>query len=56
MLTALSLQAVMSRVTEHDNGRLAQLTGLKEAQIERCKILLEFPEKYQNLSLVAEEF
>jgi ParB/RepB/Spo0J family partition protein len=51
MPTALSLKIVMEALNEEDSKRLAKLTGLSEPQIERCKKLLGFPEKFQNLSL-----
>ncbi len=51
MPTALGLKIVMGELGEHDNKVLNKLTGLSEIQIERCKILLEFPERFQNLSL-----
>ena len=34
-----------------DKATITRLTGLSEPQIERCKILLAFDEKYQQLSL-----
>ena len=51
MPTALSLKIVMEELGETDNFALSKLTGLSERQIERCKSLLAFPEKYQKLSL-----
>jgi ParB family chromosome partitioning protein len=51
MPTALSLKIVMDDVGESDTAALSKLTGLKETQVERCKKLLAFPEKYQVLSL-----
>jgi ParB/RepB/Spo0J family partition protein len=51
MPTALGLRIVMEELEESDNKVLCKLTGLSERQIERCKILLEFPERFQNLSL-----
>lgn len=51
MPTALSLKIVMDDVGETDTAALSKLTGLKETQIERCKKLLLYPEKYQVLSL-----
>jgi ParB family transcriptional regulator, chromosome partitioning protein len=51
MPTALSLKIVMEALGEEDSKPLAKLTGLSEPQIERCKKLLAFPEKFQNLSL-----
>jgi ParB/Sulfiredoxin domain len=51
MPTALGLQEVMKELGQADNKTLAKLTGLSEPQIERCRTLLAFPEKYQNMSL-----
>lgn len=51
MPTALGLRIVMEELEERDNKVLSRHTGLSEPQIERCKILLEFPERFQNLSL-----
>lgn len=51
MPTALGLRTVMERLNERDNAALSRLTGLSEPQIERCKILLRYPEDYQQLSL-----
>jgi hypothetical protein len=49
--TALSLKDVMTEVGESDSKKLSVLTGLSEPQIERCKLILSFPTKYQQLSL-----
>lgn len=51
MPTALSLKIVMQDLGTTDNKALVKLTGLSDAQIERCKKLLKFPEKFQELSL-----
>jgi len=51
MPTALSLRIVMEALGETDSKRLSKLTGLSDPQIERCKILLAIPAKYQALSL-----
>lgn len=51
MPTALSLKIVMEDLGTTDNKALARFTGLSDAQIERCKKLLKFPEKFQELSL-----
>lgn len=51
MPTALSLKIVMDDLQEFDTLALSKMTGLRETQIDRCKKLLEFPEKYQVLSL-----
>lgn len=54
MPTAISLKTVMGELNETDNKKLSDLTGLSERQIENCKILLSFPEKFQSLSLESE--
>lgn len=51
MPTALSLKVIIDELDETDTQKLSSLTGLSSPQIERCKILLEFPEEFQNLSL-----
>jgi hypothetical protein len=51
MPTALSLKIVMEKLGVDDNVALNKLTGLSEPQIERCKKLLAFPERFQKLSL-----
>ena len=51
MPTALSLQIVMKELGDEDTSRLSKITGLSEPQIDRCKLLLEFPQKYQDMSL-----
>jgi Asp-tRNA(Asn)/Glu-tRNA(Gln) amidotransferase C subunit len=51
MPTALSLKIVMEELGVEDNKALSKFTGLSEAQIERCKKLLKFPERFQELSL-----
>jgi ParB/RepB/Spo0J family partition protein len=51
MPTALSLETVMNELKERDTKKLSHLTGLSEAQLERCKKLLLFPKHFQNMSL-----
>ncbi len=51
MPTALSLKIVMEDLGVTDNTALNKLTGLSERQIERCKTLLAFDERFQKLSL-----
>lgn len=51
MPTALSLKIVMDNIQEGDTKKLKNLTGLSEPQIERCKLLLSFDERFQQLSL-----
>jgi ParB family transcriptional regulator, chromosome partitioning protein len=51
MPTALSLKVVMEELGEKENAALSKLTGLSEPQIERCKKLIDLPERFQELSL-----
>jgi hypothetical protein len=51
MPTALALDTLINELNENDNKILSKLTGLSEPQIQRCKVLLTFPEKFQKLSL-----
>jgi ParB family transcriptional regulator, chromosome partitioning protein len=51
MPTALALKTLIDELDEHDNKIISKLTGLSEPQIQRCKILLSFPEEFQILSL-----
>lgn len=51
MPTANALKSVIAGLGTEDTGELAELTGLSERQIERCKLLLSFSEKHQKLSL-----
>ena len=41
----------MEDLDETDNKALSKLTGLSEPQIERCKKLIDLPERFQKLSL-----
>ena len=51
MPTALALRTIMEALEEDDNRVLSKLTGLSEPQLERCKKLLTFPERFQEMSL-----
>lgn len=51
MPTALSLETVINELGEDNTQKLEKLTGLSEPQIERCKKLLTFPKRFQNMSL-----
>lgn len=51
MPTALSLKIVMHDLDEEDTSALSKLTGLSEPQIERCKKLIDIPERFQQMSL-----
>lgn len=51
MPTARSLKFVMETIGENDTKVLSKFTGLSDAQIERCKKLLSFPDRFQEMSL-----
>lgn len=51
MPTALKLEVLMGELKETNERKLAALTGLDQAVVSRCKKLLSFPKKYQNLML-----
>ena len=51
MPTALKLELLMTKLGERNESRLAALTGLDQAVVVRCKKLLDYPKKYQDLML-----
>lgn len=51
MPTALKLELLMSELKEKSEKRLATLTGLDQAVVIRCKKLLSYPKKFQDLML-----
>lgn len=51
MPTALKLDVLMGELKESNEKRLAQLTGLDVAVVTRCKKLLSYPKKFQDLML-----
>jgi ParB/RepB/Spo0J family partition protein len=51
MPTALKLEVLMNDLKERNERKLAELTKLSLAQIRRCKILLTYPKKFQNMML-----
>lgn len=51
MPTALTLEVLMKEMKENRANRLAELTGLDQAVVVRCKKLLSFPKKYQDMML-----
>ncbi len=52
MPTALTLNVLMEKLKEKRDAKLAELTGLDRAVVARCKKLLSYPKKYQDLMLV----
>jgi ParB family chromosome partitioning protein len=51
MPTALKLETLMEKLQEDNERKLAELTKLSVSQIRRCKILLTYPKKHQNMLL-----
>jgi len=51
MPTALKLEVLMTELKESNPARLAELTGLDQAVVIRCKKLLYYPKKYQDMML-----
>src|SRR5205823_8724683 len=51
MPTALSLRILMDELNVTDDAKLAELTELSESNVKRCKILLSFPTRYQQMML-----
>jgi ParB family transcriptional regulator, chromosome partitioning protein len=51
MPTALKLELLIRETNDSNNRRLAALTGLDEAVVVRCKKLLSYEKKYQEMML-----
>ena len=51
MPTAISLQILMKGLGETSDSKLAALTELSVPHVKRCKVLLSFSKKYQQLML-----
>lgn len=51
MPTALKLEILIDKLDERRDKALAELTGLDVAVVSRCKKLLTFPKKYQDMML-----
>lgn len=51
MPTALKLDLLMRELKEKNEARLASLTGLDEAVVVRCKKLLSYHKRYQDMML-----
>jgi ParB/RepB/Spo0J family partition protein len=54
MPTALKLELLMRELGEKKERRLAELTGLDEAVVVRCKKLLSYSKRYQDTMLDAD--
>lgn len=51
MPTALKLELLMAEVNDKSETRMAALTGVDKATVSRCKKLLSYPRKYQDMML-----
>ena len=51
MPTAIALQSIIRKLRINDPNELIELTGLSAPQVERCKIILSFPDRYQKMSM-----
>src|SRR5713226_6490695 len=51
MPTALKVEVLMKELNEKSEVKLATLTGLDRAVVTRCKKLLTYPKKFQDLML-----
>ena len=51
MPTALKLELLMKEMEEKNDRKLAELTGLDQAVVVRCKKLLDYSKKYQDMML-----
>ena len=51
MPTAIALKSIIDSLKTDSSQELIALTGLGEQQIERCKVILNFPEKYRKMSM-----
>jgi len=51
MPTALKLEVLMKKLNEKSEKKLAELTGLDQAVVVRCKKLLSYPKGYQDMML-----
>lgn len=51
MPTALKLEVLMKALNEKGEKKLSALTGLDQAVVSRCKKLLSYPKKYQDMML-----
>lgn len=51
MPTALKLKVLMDELREKNERSLSELTKLNVATIRRCKILLSYPKRFQNMML-----
>lgn len=51
MPTALKIELLMKEVDDRNDARLAELTGLEEAVVVRCKKLISYEKEFQDMML-----
>ena len=51
MPTAIALKSIIDDLGRDNSEELMELTGLGQQQLERCKLILKFPEKYRKMSM-----
>jgi ParB family chromosome partitioning protein len=51
MPTALKVELLMKEIGDRNNARLAELTGLDDAMIVRCKKLISYDKAFQDMML-----
>jgi ParB-like chromosome segregation protein Spo0J len=51
MPTALKVELLMSEINDRNDARLAELTGLDEAVVSRCKKLISYDNEFQDMML-----
>jgi ParB family transcriptional regulator, chromosome partitioning protein len=51
MPTAFKLKVLMDKLEQTNERKLSELTKLSVSQIRRCKILLSYPKRFQNMML-----
>ena len=51
MPTAIAVKSIIDELGTDNSNELRELTGLGEHQVERCKIILTFPEQYRSMSM-----
>ena len=55
MPTALALESVIEHLETNDIPTISEVTGLGIKQVERCRLILSYPKKYQALSMQGEK-
>ena len=55
MPTALKLEVIIRILKTRDTKKLSQLTGLTQTNVERCKKLLSFDKKYQDMMIAKDD-